>query len=97
MQPLRADPSAHAGQQVTLIGTAQDARAGAMVFLSDDTPVYLAGVEAWDKAWVGKEVAVTGTLRIRQLGPRTNAKGEATHGIAGGQLLLDGATWVAAP
>jgi predicted oxidoreductase len=78
MTTLDTDPSAQVGRTVTLVGVARDAVAGAVVLLSDRTPVYVAGVDSWDSAWDRKRVRVTGVLRLRAIAPepKVNEKGE---------------------
>jgi hypothetical protein len=82
-------------QSVTAIGEADNAFSGAIVVLSDQTPVYVLGMHQWDKQTRGKLVRVHGTLRLRKLAPdpQTNAKGEHSHGKHGNDFVIEGATW----
>lgn len=95
MADLDKNPSHLVGQRVTLVGIARDAHQGAVVLLSDDTPVYLRGVFAWDDDWDRKRVRVTGLLKKRKLAPdpTTNAKGEVSHGMYGESLVIEEPTW----
>ncbi len=93
--PIDRDAAAHLGQPVTLLGTALDAHAGAVVMLADRMPVYVTGLQEWDSALFRKKVVVTGTLGRKKLAPdaTVNAKGEVSHGNEGTDLVIDGATW----
>lgn len=88
-------PKGMLDQQVTLVGTADNAYVGALVVLSDSTTIYVGGLDEWDEALYGKEVRVTGTLRKRKLAPdpEVNEKGEHSHGMHGRVTVVDDATW----
>jgi hypothetical protein len=92
---IDADPWKLVGQQVTLAGTARDAAEGAVVLLSDRTPVYVKGLYSWADALDRKRVVVTGTLRLSggSSEPLVNAKGEHSHGSEGDMLVIEDATW----
>lgn len=96
---LDRDPSAHVGQQVTLVGVAHNAQSGAMVLLADRTPVYVRGLDEWDRKLHKQRVKVVGTLRDGSVAPQAtvNAKGEYSAGIDGDALYVEQATWEAAP
>ena len=99
MTPISTDPSHLIDHHVTLIGTAEDAQAGAVVYLSDGNVVYVRGLREWDPKWHRKQVKVAGTIRRRKLAPdpETNAKGEVSHGMEGDSLTIEEATWEEAP
>jgi hypothetical protein len=90
-----ADPWHLVGQQVTLAGVARDAAEGAMVLLSDRTPVYVKGLFSWDGALDRKKIVVTGTLRLSGGSDEAlvNDKGEVSHGSEGDMLVIEDATW----
>jgi hypothetical protein len=94
-QIIDADPWHLVGQQVTLAGTARDAHEGAVVLLSDRTPVYVKGLFSWDDALDRKKIVVTGTLRLSAGSnePLVNAAGEHSHGSEGDMLVIEDATW----
>lgn len=96
---IDADPWKLIGQEVTLAGIARDAAEGAMVLLSDRTPVYVKGLFSWDDALDRKKVEVTGTLALSGGSdePLVNDQGEHLHGSAGDLLVIENATWKAAP
>ncbi len=82
-------------QEVTIRGVARNARMGAVVLTPDRTPVYVVGLEEWDDDLDGESIQATGTLRRRSLAPDpiVDAEGNISHGIAGTNLVLEGATW----
>lgn len=96
---IDTDPTKYLGQTVTLVGVARDAHAGAVVLLSDGTPVYVAGLDSWDVRWDRRRVKVTGVLRERKLAPdpEVGPHGEVSHGMEGDALVIDDAKWEDAP
>lgn len=82
-------------QEITVRGTARNAAAGAVVLTPERTPVYVAGLDAWDLAHDGQPIAATGTLRKRRLTaePVPGPRGEQVHGIPGEVFVLERATW----
>jgi hypothetical protein len=96
---LESDPSELLEQTVTLVGTARDAHQGAVVVLADGTPVYIAGLPSWEDAWDRKRIVAKGVLRRRRLAPdpAVGPRGERSHGMVGASLMLEDATWEAAP
>jgi hypothetical protein len=82
-------------QTITAIGEADDAMSGAIVVLSDETPLYVGGLDFWDKNVRRKMVRVHGTLRLKKLAPdpKVNAKGEHSTGMTGKDFVIEGATW----
>ncbi len=83
------------GQQITAVGQAFDAHQGAVVLLSDRTPLYVAGLDCWDDAFLRKQVRVSGVLRRGKLAPdpTVNAKGEVSHGMEGEDFIIEQASW----
>ena len=55
------DLQSRVGEQVTVVGTAQNAAAGAIVSL-DGRPVYVSQLEQWPPELVGRKVEVSGVL-----------------------------------
>ena len=92
---LDTDPSQFLDQTVTLVGVARDAHSGAVVLLSDGTPVYVVGLDEWDEQWNRKQIKITGTLRKRELAPdpEVGPNGEVSHGMFGDALVLEDAVW----
>jgi hypothetical protein len=83
------------GQQAEIRGTARNAMAGAVVLTEDRTPVYIDGLERWDDSLDGSEVRVTGTLTRGSAAPQasTNQQGEVSHGMEGGNFIVQDAKW----
>lgn len=80
--------------EVTIEGTARNAAAGAVVLTDDRTPVYMDGMDRWDRTADGKKVSAKGTLRKRgNSDPLVNDKGEVRHGVAGDQFVLEKPSW----
>ncbi|MEI8289221.1 MAG: hypothetical protein WCH99_07075 [Verrucomicrobiota bacterium] len=71
------------GRRVTLRGTAQNAKLGAIILI-EDFPIYVSGLDAWKAYLVGKPVEVTGTL-AKSGGPaiQTNEFGGVSAGVGG--------------
>lgn len=78
---------------ITIQGTARNAMAGAVVLTDDRTPVYLDGVERWERAVDGKRVSATGKLRKLAGDEVLNDKGEHSHGVPGDRFVLEQPTW----
>lgn len=80
---------------VTLHGTARNAHQGAVLLMEDRTPVYVAGLEGWNDAFDLQQVAVTGTLRFRNIAPdaEVDDDGAISHGMAGANFVFEDATW----
>jgi hypothetical protein len=78
------------GKRVRLAGIAQNAKGGA-VLMVEKQPLYLAGVEAWPSARVGKPAIVGGTVVDRQYLPQATKgpKGEVSQGAVGSQLVIE--------
>jgi len=92
---LTTNPSGHRDQAVTLAGTALDAQSGAVVMLSDRTPVYIADLPYWADEWFKKDIVVSGTLRFRSLAPdpSEDADGNQNPGMPGEDFVLENAVW----
>jgi hypothetical protein len=91
----RFDPGEHDGEQVTFRGTALTAAAGAIVSTGRGRPIYIAGLERWDKELEGRPVEVSGVLRSRASEPPPPGEMPA-HGVDAAALVLDDARWTAA-
>lgn len=79
--------------KVTIDGVARNAAGGAVVMTDDRTPIYVGGLDKWDKATDGKKVSATGTLRRQDAGDLKNDKGEYSHGVPGERFVLEQPTW----
>ena len=78
--------------EVTIESVAENASQGAIVSVGR-TPVYIDGMERWDRAHAGKKVSVTGTLRREAGDDVESPTGEYSHGVPGGRFILESATW----
>lgn len=79
----------------TVEGTAQNAKAGAVVVTSDNKVIYIEGLDTWPLADTRKHVIVTGTLVEKKIipDPMVNSKGEISQGAEGSQTVMKHATW----
>ena len=90
---MGGEPEAQVGQQITLEGTAQNAKGGAVVVEAGSGPTYVVGLESWPDALVGQPVEVVGTLNRRKLipFPVVGDDGAVSAGAQGEQRVLEGA------
>lgn len=82
-------------KDAVIVGTARDARTGAVVLTEDRTPVYIAGLDSWERSLSGAQVRVRGVLRHRALIPvaQVAEDGAVSHGMDGAVYVLEGASW----
>ena len=92
---LSTDPSEHLNENVVLVGVAENAKAGAVVLLADQTAVFIENLDYWDKKSYKKKMKVAGALRSRKLAPDpvVDAAGNVSAGMSGEALILEGARW----
>jgi hypothetical protein len=88
-----ADLTQMIDRDVSLEGTARNAAGGAVVLTDDRTPVYIAGLESWDRATDGKKVKAKGKLRRLGGQPVVNSQGEHSHGFPSDRFVLEQASW----
>jgi len=81
------------GTQVTIDGTARNAALGAVVVAEKGTPIYVAGLERWDRAIDGKSVSVSGVLTKVAPDDVIDANGHHAHGAPGARFVLEQASW----
>ena len=87
------DPSRHVDETVTVRGPAATGRAGATVELPDGSPIYLAGLAEWSDDVEGRQVEVTGTLRLRPSRiPPEEPGGVHYHGL-GESFAIEDPSW----
>lgn len=84
-----------AAKSVTVRGTAQNAKAGAVIGGADPDPIYIAGLDRWPDAMTGKSVTATGVLSLEEYIPRAKVSPEGLHGAGGDgeQSVLRDARW----
>jgi len=80
-------------QTVTIEGVARNAAGGAIVMTEDRTPVYLDGMDRWDRTTDGKQVTVKGTLRKHGGQKTVNDKGEYIHGFPDARFVVEKPSW----
>ncbi len=76
-------------QEVSLSGTAANAKAGALLMIRDDYAILIRGLPEWDEDTVGKTVEVNAIVRRAPGGPKADKSDEAIQGTAS-----DRDTWV---
>ncbi|HLP90637.1 MAG TPA: hypothetical protein VK184_18900 [Nostocaceae cyanobacterium] len=78
-------------QCVTIHGVAKNAKLGAVVLSCEDTPVYIEGVEMWERDIVDQAIAISGTLRRKKLSPNpiVDANGGYSTGAEGDVYVLE--------
>ena len=75
-------------QAAEVVGVARDAHAGAVVLTADRTPVYIAGLDAWDGSVSGARVRVTARAELRDAALSRPLVASAVTGFVPGQKLL---------
>jgi hypothetical protein len=83
------DWSKSENQEVDVTGTAENAKAGALLMLEPERPILLRGVSEWDDETLGKRVKVKAIVRRVPGFPQADDSDEAIQGTASG-----GDTWV---
>jgi len=58
-----------ANNEITVVGVAQNAKAGAVLLTEKQGIYYLEGYSYWKKKKLGKPVTITGSLRVIKLPP----------------------------
>ncbi|HTR51222.1 MAG TPA: hypothetical protein VMJ10_10985 [Kofleriaceae bacterium] len=81
------------GTQVTIDGTARNAALGAVVVGEKGMPIYIAGLERWDRTIDGKPVSVSGKLTKVAPDDVVDASGQHAHGAPGARFVLEQASW----
>ena len=76
-------------QEVTVTGTAANAKAGALLMIRDDYAILIRGLSEWDEETVGKTVKVEAIVRRVRGGPKADKSDQAIQGTA-----TDRDTWV---
>jgi hypothetical protein len=76
-------------QETTVSGKAYNAKAGAVLMIDENTPVYIEGMEEWDDDLIGKSVKLTGVFIDEQVYPQANSeKDDISQGISGTPRIL---------
>ena len=90
-----SDLGASVGKRVTVRGPATTGAGGAMVEVGGE-PVYVAGLRRWEPELEGRQVEVTGTLRVRGATAGPGPGGMPLHGFGDETFALDDAEWAPA-
>ena len=79
------------GQQVTLEGTAKDAKGGAVLITAENNVIYLKGIHSWSDDLIDKLVSVSGVLKEEKYipDPVVAKDGAISQGAEGNQLVLE--------
>jgi hypothetical protein len=82
-------------QNITIIGTARNGKGGALILTKEDSVYYVDGLDSWDGAINGREISVTGILKIETLSTNEmkNVEGEWKAGIVGDKKIIHHAKW----
>lgn len=80
---------------VTIVGIAQHGKAGAIVLTADKEVYYMDGLDTWSKDVFGKEIKVTGVLKVEKSkeADLINEKGEWSAGIHGSVKKIISPVW----
>jgi hypothetical protein len=77
---------------IVIIGTAWNAKGGAVVLTKKDAVYYVRGLEAWDKKFYGKKVKVTGKLVLVDH-PKRRKDEPLVQEMEGTQRIIEDAKW----
>lgn len=83
------------GKVITLVGTAYDAKAGAMILTENESAVYIRGLDEWPGQYSGKKISVSGLLTKDKLvpDPVIGRDGGISTGAYGEDYVLDNAEY----
>lgn len=84
------------GQKITLIGTAKDAKGGAVIITTDKYVIYIKGLDFWSSELLDKHVSVSGLLKQEKFipDPVLNKNGGINCGAIGEQLVFEEAEYI---
>lgn len=77
-----------AGEQITVQGTAINAKGGAIVIGRSFKTYFIDGLDKWDEDLREKKVQVKGTLKVLSIAEGTYSKEEAVSDGAGGEKRI---------
>jgi len=79
------------GQKVTLLGTAKDAKGGAVLITANGDVIYLKELDSWSSELLDKQVSVSGLLNKEKLipDPVVDKNGAFRSGAFGFQFVLE--------
>jgi hypothetical protein len=81
---------------VTIIGKPSNSKAGALVVADSGGSAYIKGLSAWDDDTFGKQVRVTGILRLKKIvpDPQVDERGAISASMEGITKAIEGACWI---
>ncbi len=77
------------GQKVTLLGTAKDAKGGAVLITTDGNVIYIKEFESWSPELLDTQVSVSGLLNKEKFIPDPVKNGAISSGAFGFQFVLE--------
>ena len=82
-------------QNVTLIGTAKNAKAGALLITTDNSAIYIKGLDYWAPELLNQQLTVSGVLKKEKFipDPVIDKSGGISTGATGKQLVLENAEY----
>ena len=82
-------------QNVTLIGTAKNAKAGAILITTENSAIYIKGLDYWAPELLNQQLTVSGVLKREKFipDPVIDKSGGISTGAYGIQLILDNAEY----
>ncbi len=83
------------GKKVTLLGTARDAKGGAVLVTAQGEPIYIKNLDFWPQEIEGKQVSATGVLKDEKFipDPIIDKNGGISTGATGTQYVLEKAKY----
>jgi hypothetical protein len=76
-------------QETTISGKAYNAKAGAVLMIDNDTPVYIEGMREWGDDMIGKKVELTGVISRAQIYPEAKSEdGIISQGMSEAPMVL---------
>ena len=78
------------GKEVTLHGTAKDAKGGAVLLTDDNVPIYIKGLSTWTSGIEGSRISAIGVLEKEKYipDPTIDEDGGISQGAIGMQYVL---------
>ena len=82
-------------QNVTFVGTAKNAKAGAVLITTDNSAIYIKGLDYWEPELLDQQLTVSGVLKKEKFipDPVIDKSGGISTGAHGKQLVLENAEY----
>jgi len=83
------------GQKVTLLGTAKDAKGGAVLITTDEHVIYIKGLDFWSSELLNEQISVSGLLKKENFipDPVIDEDGAISCGAFGEDYVLEKAEY----